>query len=35
MVERVDSDMIENYGVADLGGAGSEAPDSAAFKGLV
>ncbi len=35
MVERVDSDMIENYGVADLGGAESEAFDSVAFKGLV
>ena len=35
MVERVDSDMIENYGVADLGGAVSEAFDSVALKGLV
>ena len=35
MVERVDSDMIENYGVADLGGAVSEAFDSIALKGLV
>ena len=35
MVERVDSDMIENYGVADLGGVESEALDSAAFEGLV
>ena len=35
MVERFDSDMIENYGVADLGGAESEAFDSVAFKGLV
>ena len=35
MVESVDSDMIENYGVADLGGAVSEAFDSVALKGLV
>ena len=35
MVERVDSDMIENYGVADLGGAVSEAFDSVTLKGLV
>lgn len=35
MVERVDSDMIENYGVADLGGVEREAFDSAAFEGLV
>jgi UTP--glucose-1-phosphate uridylyltransferase len=35
MVERVDSDMIENYGVADLGGAVSEPFDSIALKGLV
>ena len=35
MVERVDSDMIENYGVADLDGAVSEAFDSVALKGLV
>lgn len=31
----VDSDMIENCGVADLGGVESEAFDSVAFKGLV
>ena len=35
MVERVDSDMIENYGVADLGGASSKPFDSVALKGLV
>jgi UTP--glucose-1-phosphate uridylyltransferase len=35
MVERVDSGAIENYGVADLGGAVSEAFDSVALKGLV
>ena len=35
MVERVDSEAIENYGVADLGGAVSEAFDSVALKGLV
>jgi UTP--glucose-1-phosphate uridylyltransferase len=35
MVERVDSDMIENYGVADLGGATSKPFDSVALKGLV
>ena len=35
MVERVDSDMIENYGVADLGGATSKPFDSIALKGLV
>ena len=35
MVERVDPDMIENYGVADLGGADREAFKSIALKGLV
>ena len=35
MVERVDYDMIENYGVADLGGAVSKLFDSIALKGLV
>ena len=35
MVERVDSDMIENYGVADLDGATSKPFDSVALKGLV
>lgn len=35
MVERVDSSIIENYGVADLGKAISEAFDSVALKGLV
>ena len=35
MVERVDSEAIENYGVADLGGVVSEAFDSIALKGLV
>ncbi len=35
MVERVDSDMIENYGVADLGGETSKPFDSVALKGLV
>ena len=35
MVERVDSDMIENYGVADLNGAESKPFDSIALKGLV
>jgi UTP--glucose-1-phosphate uridylyltransferase len=35
MVERVDSEAIENYGVADLGGAVSEPFDSVALKGLV
>ena len=35
MVERVDSDMIENYGVADLYGATSKPFDSVALKGLV
>ena len=35
MVERVDSEMIENYGVADLDGAVSEPFDSVALKGLV
>jgi UTP--glucose-1-phosphate uridylyltransferase len=35
MVERIGSDMIENYGVADLGGAVSEAFDSVALKSLV
>ena len=35
MVERVNYDIIENYGVADLGGAVSEAFDSVALKGLV
>ena len=35
MVERVDSDMIENYGVADLDGAVSKPFDSVSLKGLV
>ena len=35
MVERVDSEAIENYGVADLDGAKSEPFDSVALKGLV
>jgi UTP--glucose-1-phosphate uridylyltransferase len=35
MVERVDSDMIENYGVADLNGAVSKPFESVALKGLV
>ncbi len=35
MVERVDSHMIENYGVADLDGAESKPFDSVALKGLV
>mgnify|MGYP001284700011 CR=1 FL=1 len=35
MVESVDSDMIENYGVADLDGATSKPFDSIALKGLV
>ncbi len=35
MVERVDSDMLENYGVADLDGAGSKPFDSISLKGLV
>lgn len=35
MVERVDSDIIENYGVADLDGATSQPFDSVALKGLV
>ena len=35
MVERVDSEAIENFGVADLGGAVSEAFDSVALKGLI
>ena len=35
MVERVDSDMIENYGVADLRGAVSKPFESVALKGLV
>ena len=35
MVERVDPDMIENYGVADLNGAKSRPFDSVALKGLV
>ncbi len=35
MVKRVDSDTIENYGVADLGGAESKPFDSVSLKGLV
>ena len=35
MVERVDTDMIENYGMADLGGAMSKPFDSVALKGLI
>ena len=35
MVERVDSEAIENYGVADLNGAASEPFRSVALKGLV
>ena len=35
MVEQVDSDMIENYGIADLGGATSKPFDSVALVGLV
>ena len=35
MVERVDSDMIENYGVADLDGVTSRPFESIALKGLV
>ena len=35
MVERVDSDLIENYGVADLNGAISKPFDSVSLKGLV
>ena len=35
MVERVDSEAIENYGVADLDGAISKPFDSVALKGLV
>ncbi len=35
MVERVDFDMIENYGIADLDGAISKPFDSIALKGLV
>ena len=35
MVERVGSDAIENYGVADLGGDASELFKSVALKGLV
>ena len=35
MVERVDSDLIENYGVADLDGAESKLFNSVALKGLV
>lgn len=35
MVERVDSDILENYGVADLDGAESKPFDSVALKGLV
>jgi UTP--glucose-1-phosphate uridylyltransferase len=35
MVERVDSEAIENYGVADLDGAVSKPFDSVALKGLV
>ena len=35
MVERVDSDMIESYGVADLDGVESKPFDSVSLKGLV
>ena len=35
MVERVDSDMIENYGVADLDGSTSKPFDSVSLKALV
>ena len=35
MVERVDSEAIENYGVADLNGEASEPFKSVALKGLV
>ena len=35
MVERIDSDMIENYGVADLNGVESKPFNSVALKGLV
>jgi UTP--glucose-1-phosphate uridylyltransferase len=35
MVERVDSEAIENYGAADLGGEASEPFKSVALKGLV
>ena len=35
MVERVDSDLIENYGVADLNGAENKVFNSIALKGLV
>ena len=35
MVERVDFDIIENYGVADLDGANSKPFDSVGLKGLV
>jgi UTP--glucose-1-phosphate uridylyltransferase len=35
MVERVDSEIIENYGVADLGGKESHPFDSIALSGLV
>ena len=35
MVERVDSEAIENYGVADLGGEASEPFKSVPLKGLV
>jgi UTP--glucose-1-phosphate uridylyltransferase len=35
MVERVDSEMIENYGVADLDGLESKPFDSVSLKGLV
>ena len=35
MVERVSSDAIENYGVADLGGEASEAFKSVALRGSV
>ena len=35
MVERVDSEVIENYGVADLDGAESKPFDSVVLKGLV
>ena len=35
MVERVESDQIENYGVADLGGENSQPYETIALKGLV
>ena len=35
MVERVDSDIIENYGVADLDGVVSKPFDSVSLKGLI